>query len=186
MSDIKVGTSCSFTNKEGSSLFLLFRQDCIILVGEEVGHLPLGVAQSKEKDNKSRVLAAEAELRFSYGVHPKLCPALWELGKAMAGEKRYRKRMSNINSLSERILMRESDYGKDALVIELRAPDFFQVQLNGSLDTGQGERIVNGGTIPRICCWREETPEVFEAIFRLAIAVDQDNRSRPFPKGWWL
>jgi len=165
---IKVGRVSTFTNKEGE-IKLYFGPDYVSISSEEFRKEGAGPSASG--------------IRFSYGVHPKTCPAFWRLARTFDGYK-YRPKVSPFDPASNRITIRESDYKEEQIVILAPDVNVVQLNLNGTFDHGAHGCERNGGCFTQVRVVEEESPEVFKAIRGLMDALADDNKSRPYPKGW--
>lgn len=168
--NIEIGKCTSFENSIGSKISIYFHPHCIIISGNEY---------PEEKNGPN------AQLRYSYGVHPNTIPALVQLAGAFEG-KGYQGVLPAFNPKTERITSRISDAPEDQLLILEQGPGSIDVNLQGSHWLASGEHFKTGGTMPRIWILEADDPDVYQALRGLRLAMEMDNRSRPYPNGWWL
>lgn len=167
--DIQVGKFSRYENSFGKITLYFDRS-----------YVRISVIESRGKEE-----GPSANMRFSYGVHPITCPAFWELAKAFDGEA-YTKEAPLFDPASDRIILRQSDYGEEHIVIMELDDGLLQLNLNGTHDHGSQGCVRNGGCFPRIPIKEKESPEVFKALGGLVQALAEDNKNRPYPDGWWL
>lgn len=165
--DIQVGKFSRYKNSFGE-ITLYFGPDYVSISSEEFRRKGEGPSAH--------------DIRFSYGVHPKTCPALWALACAIDGEA-YTEMILPFDEDNLNIL-RKSDYSEEHIVIMALDHGLLQLNLNGTYDHGAKGCIRNGGCFPSIAIRESESPEVFKALRGLMGALAKDNKSRPYPTGW--